>query len=407
MKKILILSLILVVAAASAFATGTRVLTMGDNNNVMIDDANVSLYPSRVFNYPNIGVGEFGSTYDGEGYYGNMYKFGVNFKFNEKKPWVLGTYFSTEGTENPTAYDGTYFGRYGSGWRGLDLSSNRRIDLLYGRKFGTSIFGFGFNYISSGSKSDVAGNKWEDSYSRYGFNFGLTPDNGKWDVAAALSLGTWTNKDDSGDVLTEPDGYTDFSLRGRLFHKLNQNVVLIPHAEVAFGSHGQKAYFPFYYVNGDTTAYKTKQTTFGLGCGLNYTPVTNVLAVLDFGFSYNKLTTEDTHARYDGETWRDTTVTDKQTTVTLPYWKLGLEGDVFSWLDVRFGATSNWESFKWEKNYKYNYASNSTYLGLGFNFNRLHLDTQVNPELFLEGFNFISGNSNHMNYQIRALYEMF
>jgi hypothetical protein len=53
-----------------------------------------------------------------------------------------------------------------------------------------------------------------------------------------------------------------------------------------------------------------------------------------------------------------------------------------------------------------NQPENETYLGLGFHWNRLHVDVQSNPDLFLDGFNFISGESNSMNFRISALYEM-
>ena len=57
MKKALAITLILaMMLGASAFATKTRVMTMGDNNNVLLDEANIWLYPGRLFQYPDMFV---------------------------------------------------------------------------------------------------------------------------------------------------------------------------------------------------------------------------------------------------------------------------------------------------------------------------------------------------------------
>ena len=96
----------------------------------------------------------------------------------------------------------------------------------------------------------------------------------------------------------------------------------------------------------------------------------------------------------------------------MPFWSIGLEADVFKWMDVRFGAVSDWTSYKTEMPNTFEetekWPDNRTYVGFGFHWGRLHVDTYTDPELFLEGFDFISGNgSSDMNLYISALYEMF
>ncbi len=149
-----------------------------------------------------------------------------------------------------------------------------------------------------------------------------------------------------------------------------------------------------------------------LGAGINYTPATNVFAVADVGVQYN-------HQKYETLTTGGTPVYDENdyNNFFLPYFKLGLDADVFKWLDVRFGATSVWNRSSNElKNSfgttsittkdKFNYAENATYLGFGFHWNRLHVDTYTDPGMFLDGFNFLSGRENAMNFQLSAVYEM-
>ena len=52
MKRILTLTLALMFILTSvAFATNTRVMSMGDVNNVVRDDANIWLYPQTLLKY--------------------------------------------------------------------------------------------------------------------------------------------------------------------------------------------------------------------------------------------------------------------------------------------------------------------------------------------------------------------
>lgn len=396
MKKLLLIAAVFTLLfSLSANATETRTLVMGENNMIMMDDANVWLFPSRINNYGNLATAEF--SWDDD----DMYNFGINWKFNDDNPWVLGTYFSTEGDASPYTYTGVpLFSSYfydapgAPAYYGPALSS-RSLDLLYGRNLGGFLFGFGFGLNNSSYTSEAENNDAEASFSQYIFSLGLTSQAGTWDVAAHIGLGNWTNKDPDGEEISEPDGYSDIMVLGRYFHKYNQTITFVPHASVHFGSRG--ATYNQDVVPG-AIDYKESRTAFELGAGMNYTPVTNVLAVIDLGFQYEKIKAEEAGA--DDE---------NLTTTRLPYFRVGLEGEVFSWMDARFGVVSNWERFKFEDSYKSTYFDNQTYLGIGLNFNRLHLDTYMDPEIVLDGFNFISGSDevDDLNFKVSALYELF
>jgi hypothetical protein len=88
---------------------------------------------------------------------------------------------------------------------------------------------------------------------------------------------------------------------------------------------------------------------------------------------------------------------------------MGFDADIFKWLDVRFGSASYWDNNVTKgdsgNKTKVRFANNETWLGFGFHFNRLHIDTQTDPMLFLDGFNFLSGRTNEMNWRISAVYD--
>lgn len=426
MRKLIILTLALVMALGTmAFATNTRVLTMGNNNNIMLDDANIWLYPSRINQYPNLAIADAES--DGYG----MYQMGVNWKFGEQKPWVLGTYISTGLDAYPGSYSTDQINNYSFGYGydeyypETDVSiynsdwTNRRIDLIYGRKIGTTLFGFGLDYVHNSDSylpSDTALDEGKMSFTQYTFSLGLTPEKGNWDVTLGFMLGSWKDVDYNGDELTKPDGYYDLYLAGRYFYQYNPTINFVPHAMLSMGKHGQKVDST---VGTPEYSIKSSQTVMDLGCGMHYMPTTNVLAVLDFGVFYRKVKNEDILWR--GYSDPDDDYPDaEEKLMSLPYWKIGVEGEVFNWMDIRLGAISDWQSFsaKWKyetvaapraSQYKESWARNTTFLGFGLNFNRLHIDTYTDPEILLDGFNFISGSNDteDLNFHVSVLYEMF
>ncbi|NOY88904.1 MAG: hypothetical protein GXO93_05870 [FCB group bacterium] len=397
MKKLITLTFVLLLLLSiSSMATDTRVLTMGENNNVLLDDANIWLYPSRTFEYPNLAIGEFNNNYNG-----TFNQFGIHWKFGTDKPFVLATYFTTLPAVYPTDLNG------GSLFMpGFSLLQNRRIDLFYGRVISNYNFGMHFSLTHSSQTKEFTTplDNQVKSYGYYNFDFGLTPTTDKWDVALDFGLGSWTDESASGGTQTEPDGFYDFSLIGRYFVANGPNYTFIPHVGFYSSKRGIKEYDASSVLTDNT---KYTRTVFNIGTGLNYTPATNVLGVFDFGLMY--------------DSWKEKidvptpAQENTETNVVVPYFKIGLDADVFKWMDIRLGATSNWTNetreYKPDNNkWKYKYADNETYLGFGFHWNRLNVDTYTDPALFIHGFNFISGNTydenNDMNFRISASYEM-
>lgn len=409
MKRILITLVVLSLALSmSAFATDTRVLTLGENNTVLLDENNIWLFPSRINDYPNLAVGEFG--------FGNgdadMTRLGIHWKFDRDNPWVIGTYFENLPAYVPQALMPDMGELIDDDLVAPDfaLLDNRRIHLFYGRALGGANFGMRLSWLNS-SREDDDQTEAKEAMNFLDLDFGLTSPTGQWDVALNLGLGSWTHENDAAQTITDNDGFFDMSLMGRYFYQVNPNYTLIPHAGFMYKKRGVE----YYQLAGGTADdvdlnTQDKSTMFDLGCGVNYTPATNVLAVADFGFMYSKANREnDPSVDYTGNPIEERDVTE----YALPYFKIGLDADVFKWLDVRFGAVSYWTGLTDEtkgdvapsKEIR-KFADNDTYLGFGFHWGRLHVDTYTDPAMFLDGFNFLSGSENSMNFQISAVYEM-
>ena len=462
MKKILLLSIFaLMILSLSSYATDTRVLTMGENNNVMMDDANIWLYPSRIYNYPDIATAEFSNYYDD--YYpiaDDMYvydeqmtRLGVNWKFGSDNPWVVGAYFHNNATFEKTQADYSVTPSISQ----IYYQPNMRGDFFVSRMMGQNQLGLHFGIVHSSYSQDKGevGYLDESNYAIYSFDVGMTGMNGNLDLSAGLELLTYkvmnTYDENYGHNYTadtatvysafdtlKADGNMTLSLRGRYFYEYSPTYTFVPHASFIYGKYKYQDYdwmmvsvdtidtqlpydsLSFNYNTVLNYEHEYKYTEIDLGVGMQYVPTTNVLAVFDFGVKFTSLNQERTYKVEGNYSYGvDTTFEYKRKINSFPYFKIGVEADVFHWLDIRLGATSMWNSYTyeydesdyygWSSNtkYTYKYPYNATYLGVGLNFNRLYIDCYVSPDLVLDGFNFISGETNEMNYQLSLLYEMF
>lgn len=450
MKKLIILTLVLCFMASASFATFTRVKTMGNAYMTLEDEYNIWLFPSTLYDYPELFIAEFtdhdivqrdasfdikanGYYYDeiytsgyGTGgiprlgyispYIDGFTNLGAHFTFGEDKPCVLGVYFSES-----RAYVQTDFINPSS-WFDVDndvdfdMMQNRRIDLFYARMLGENKFGFHLGWVKSGWENDYATSSDPDdprSTPAYGINMinvglGLTAMEDKLDLGFDFKMLSWTDENSAGEKDTESDGSMSFKLAGRYFNEVNQKVTLIPHAKIMYEKLGVKVYNddsdPDLDLTGTFTGMK-----FAGGLGMNYNAAANVLAVTDIGFKYNTQKLED-------EVEGGATSEDKLTSITMPYFKIGMEATVFDWFDLRLGGVSYWmwDSFDYANFYsddnteKQNSVMTEFYLGGGFHWNNLYLDAYLNPEFLTEGVYFVNGDeTDDFAYQVSLKYLMF
>ncbi|MCP4703624.1 MAG: hypothetical protein GY865_03360, partial [candidate division Zixibacteria bacterium] len=412
MRKLLLLTVLLTfIIGMSASATETRLESMGMGdfwfdgtyvtalNTVVKDDANISMYPSTINYYPNIFWGEVDSheyyyysksIYDRNDFF---YKAGALFQKGDKDdPFVFGFHFSTvpyESDFNHNLYN------YDD-----DEQTNHRMNLYYGRNLSDMPFGFTFGYYRSSAKNENDLNssitsQYEDSYNRYEFGFGLSPMEGKLELALSLAMTGWTDKDyetytnGSGVVdETEPDGNLELGLKARYFMEPKGNFHCVPHFAFMTSKYGEKVFSEL--TTGDwgvNRTEETKVTVLDLGWGTNYHADEDVLVVADFGVSLGTYKYSTDYAESDDEANEAET---KRNYNAMPYFKLGIDAKVFKWMDFRAGVSSLWNGYKYEyayTDYTYknseSYTTTQTFLGVGMHWGALEIDALLDPEFLL------------------------
>ena len=390
---------------AMAYATETRVMTMGEVNNIVKDEANINMYPSTINYYPKLFIGEFSadSYYpdkDGSNY---LWKVGAHFPFGEEsdKPWVLGAYFSEEYYYNDILY-----------YDKSPESAGKLMSLYYGRNLGEMPFGFVFSYFNNKYKNEdtlVYYNE-EEALSRMEFSLGISPLDKKLDIGAGIAFTTWTDEefrvvdgDSAMRPITKPSGNMDLMITARYWMDPMGKYVLVPHAGLLYCKQGGDFYgnVEDEWAVGVTREDKTMELELGLG--MNYEASENVLLVGDVGMALeNEKWTED---------YVDTAATDYESEykwMALPYFKIGIDGEVFKWLNLRCGAWTRWtrSSQKWDGQYdrSWTYVSTSTYFGAGFHWNNLVLDAAMNTDFLENGPYFISGENDYLTEQVTLKY---
>jgi hypothetical protein len=421
---------------------------MGDNNTILLDEANIWEFPSRLNDYPTLAIGEFGATYDSVGNIdgGRFTELGIHWQFNEEKPWILGTYFHNSEVREP---DSSFFRTESVGYNSLYgyykllfpyndtdttlddtttiiegerdpsdfLLSNQRIDLFYGRLLGGQTpFGFRLSFVHSSQRNDINTNVDQEGFNIYDLAFGLTLQSNT-DVTAGLTLMSWKDKETlNGSEWDESKPKSNYRVYGALRHFWQPGSpawTVIPHGQIYIGKNG--AEYRKLVVDGDSHKDSLWQTAeyslfgFEVGSGLQYTPSNDATVILDFGLKFDKVSG-------DFENYRDTEKTKNKATLktlALPFFRAGADLKVFDWMDLRLGATSYWNRRTRENDsqtspdkFIQNWANNTTYLGFGFHWGNLHVDTYTDPGLFLNGFNFISGQTSNMNFQLSAVYDI-
>ncbi|TKJ42516.1 hypothetical protein CEE37_02180 [candidate division LCP-89 bacterium B3_LCP] len=405
MRKLVLSSMVLVlILSLACWATDTRVMTLGDANNIVEDDANIWMYPSTIVNYGGMIIGEFGWS---TGVY-DLDRLGAHFNCGDDGK-VIGFYLS-QVAEDPG------YGPWVPDHNGLNNGVDHKLDLFFGMPMGDNQFGAGLSFYSDSWSEDYMNTgAWPDTSKAAQGNFmlnlmaGLTF-NDNLDAAVHFGMASFTNDSTSGDVLDEPNGIMFLGATGRYWMDHGNDYVGIPHVMFWYATNGIKGFYDN-TIPGELDI-KDSQMGFDLGYGMNLTPDDDILVIADIGFQY---ISEKQAAELVGSNPKMEQETTESTFV-LPYFRLGLEGNVTSWWDVRVGATKFWTSTSWEQTFtpafvpphkdsdKFGWADTETYVGSGIHFGNLELDLEIDPFFLAKGPNFVSNYNGQLANRVSLVY---
>jgi len=149
---------------------------------------------------------------------------------------------------------------------------------------------------------------------------------------------------------------------------------------------------------------ETKETNFDVGLGLNYEADEDVILVGDIGFWLNNF--ETTYKDVDPV---DTTWKNKDKMMYLPYFRLGIDADVFKWMDFRAGVVKQWQKSTYDpfgdSKVSWSWAETMTYLGAGFNWGNFTIDAAINTDFLENGPYFISGENDYLTEMVSLKYK--
>jgi hypothetical protein len=378
MKSLLTLCLVFLLLTTSlALATETRVLSMGGVNDIVRDDANISLYPQTVAQYGGLFTVESSSD--------NMFNMGANWTMGES---VLGAYFSRLNYE-------IYHELYND-----QDTMDHKLSLIYGRPLGDIPFGFSFNYFGTSFESDFdfeeSQNLW--SLSRWEFQAGASFLEEKLDLSAGYGKTDWTDEGTGSGTeagtLTAPDGASTLVFNARYWLEPRGKWQMVPHAAYA----KDKEKMEYYYDGSVSSTDEIKVNAYRLGLGTNYQASERVMTVTDFGIMAEKVTRTQVLMFTDPNEENEAI----EKTQYLPFFKVGLDAEVRDWLDLRCGVHTAWSKDTYQANPDGGDSNERIektgetmmYLGFGAHWGSLIIDGYMNDASFLHnGPYFISGNS--------------
>ena len=390
-------ALAVVLSVSTAAAWETRVLTLGDQNRWVEDDANIWLYPQKTMEYGDRLYLDLarkeGRVIDSEGedeglatikgLNGGFFldltdSFHMAFWASQQTDMTTDLFLAgAEAVQTPPAACGSNVeesggndcgfmsaqgGLNGNALRGYSNGANRKVDLFAGWKVGPGFdmgahlfFGSGsYNYYLERSISKYENQKggsssteqiWSNSVVGVGLgtSFGLLADS-TWDIGLQFAHYSY-EMSDNGALKPTVNGGNVFNLDSRFLTRLSKHWWLVP--AMQFRYTGFAGLVDTYQSMGNSNGLDDNTSTidyaginFDLGLGLQMKVIGKASLFTAVGLDYN----QDKFESYSD--WGTSQVI-TYTLMELPYWRTGFEAPLFSWLDMRAGFVKRWGT--WQK----------------------------------------------------------
>ncbi len=402
-KRLILLTIgILTLFALSAFATETRVATMGNGGLYLKDDAGIFFYPGTMSMYQKMviaeHVGNFDASFHNQFHYSDFGRVGIIMPAFGSGTLAI---FAGEDQEHFNA-GGTF---PGPGF----IEPTTRFLVGYGMNTGNSSLGFQADFSGVHSENGPGpvqtGTNEVFSASTWGFGFGLsTPmgDLNNLDFGFRIRIGSFEEKlDSSTEVLTnKSDGNMALSFVLRDYYALNDYMNLVPAGALGIASEKN-----IEYSGADSNLFKFNTTSIEVGLALQTKPTENSEIIGGAGYRTSKFREK----MFDDASGGDTLISDFTTTNTdMPFAWLGFETQVKSWMHFRLGVEKAISSFKEkaekpvaaatadeERNeLKFTDSPMSYAVGVAFHAGPVTMDAQVANDWWNQGPNFLSGQTN-------------
>lgn len=410
MKKVVLLTVAVLLVASVGFATDTRVTTMGGVGDFLIDDANIYTYPAWVSYYTGNVIAELGYSY--------YYKDNGNYSDD-----YVGAFFQT-------AYGnwGFIVGRstipmlveYASDLYYYKWSYPEyvywftpKLEVIYGTNFGEMDFGIGIEWAgdtyTEDYEDDVEGDTYDEkqSVSAMGATASLIYPLGEdsW-VDFGVHFHKYSWKYEMNGYKTFEDTYSD---DGSMYYGINLRAFipmghysLVPMLHFTMGNADWKYEYDSSVDADYDTSFSGETSTTSLTAGLGWNwPIFEGKGLCVFGIlagMYSEKYDEDyiyyKNGGYVDEYWK----------YTLPGFVFGGEAQILPWLSGRIG----FYKYLYNKKVKYTYEEDGdkgdvtdeyswfdspfgTTFGLAIMFGNWTFDLHVNEDFFFNGPYFWTG----------------
>ncbi|MBN2411108.1 hypothetical protein JXQ31_05395 [candidate division KSB1 bacterium] len=318
LSKIIVFMIILLSSISPAWASGTRLQSLGYLTNFyLIDSYNIWLYPSTIVDYNN--------KIFLESYTGNpLAEGGINLPINPNT--TIGVYLS----------DQNRVIKYVDPEPGMNMA-NQQIDLFAGYR--AQQFDVGLHLARYNNKMEYSNPK--DAKQDQGGSLGsLTIEGGasfKPDESSRVDAAiSYTNRSFSYELgsrdtvkVREPYGHHSISFSARYMRSLSEKVVLVPFFNYTYNGAGYEFLVEQVLITQNIHTFLEKQNILNLGVAFNIIPREFVLVTCAAGMVRQSSTTETSLITGTAP------VAAENSYSALPFVNIGVEADLLKWLGFR------------------------------------------------------------------------
>lgn len=396
MRKLL-LAILVIAVAMPAFASETRLRTLGPGVAPFIeDDANVFMWYATLPSYEDlvtVTVGYYDVYYEMEDYddfdeggEDLVARFGLTYGLGDDAEYgVLGLWWE-EDTPGPNRWmgsDGLWAGPMFGPYTDFSDFVYNKWHAMYGYQMDGMSFGLYFNRADQGAYEEQSGVSGEfEDYSSYttigaGVRFDVG-DDAYADLAFDWTTVSFTYTELGDDEEVEADANMVLGFRGRMFYEWTDMITWVPYVSYRMGDLSLKSTEEDFYADGECWGIKGFQFDLGLAANMMVNDETMIIVAVE-PFGYYKAEPSDCGPDAD---------TGEVKMTMLPAFAFGFENDVKEWLTLRLGCDKVFvkyeESFEAEGetgDFKMTMAPFNWYLGLGFHVSDFDIDVMVNKEV--------------------------